>query len=143
MDFFTNVTDNSNSPIPNYNITGRINFNSDNYTPTIEWDKPIENSSYIKGYELRNNNNILKSFNSLPHTETISLPKNTPYFLTLLTLYEGKTELSWSFGYNPNPNSNSPIPNGPINTKLNFNDDTSVATIEWDKPKENSSYITG
>jgi len=134
---------NSTSPIPNYNITARINFNSNNDTVTIEWDKPIENSSYIKGYELRNNNNILKSFNSLPHTETISLPKNTPYFLTLLTLYEEKTELSWSFGYNPNPNSNSPIPNGPIYTNLNINDDTSVATILWDKPKENSSYITG
>jgi hypothetical protein len=143
MDFFTNVTNIFDSPIPNYNINARIKFNYDNDTVIIEWDKPIENNSYIKGYQLRNNNNILESFNSLPHTSTISLTNNTPYFLTLLTIYEEKTELSWSFGGTYKSNSNLPIPNGPINTKLDINPDTHVATLQWDKPKENSSYITG
>ena len=39
--------------------------------------------------------------------------------------------------------SNSTIPNGPINTIIDINPDTSIVTIQWDKPKENSSYITG
>ena len=58
MYFFTNVTNIFDSPIPNYNINARIKFNYDNDTVIIEWDKPIENNSYIKGYQLRNNNNI-------------------------------------------------------------------------------------
>ena len=32
MDFFTNVTNISDSPIPNYNIKARIKFNYDNDT---------------------------------------------------------------------------------------------------------------
>ena len=44
---------------------------------------------------------------------------------------------------NPINISNSTIPNGPINTIIDLNPDTSIVTIQWDKPKENSSYITG
>jgi hypothetical protein len=42
----------------------------------------------------------------------------------------------------PINSSNLIIPNGDINIHLNFNDNTEL-TIQWDKPKENSSYITG
>ena len=143
MDLFTNETDNSTSPIPNGPINTKLNFNDDTSVVTIEWDKPKENSSYITGYQLRNNNNILQSFNSSTNIATISLTNNTPYSLTLLTLYEGGSVLSASFGFTYKNNSNLPIPDGPIFTNLNVNHDTSVATILWDKPKENSSYITG
>jgi hypothetical protein len=45
----------------------------------------------------------------------------------------------------PINSSNLIIPNGDINIHLNFNDNNNNTelTIQWDKPKENSSYITG
>ena len=106
MDFFTNVTD---SPIPNGPINTKLNFNDDTSVLTIEWDKPKENSSYITGYQLRNNNNILQSFNSSTNIATISLTNNTPYSLTLLTLYEGGSVLSASFVFTYKNKFNSEV----------------------------------
>ena len=112
MDFFTNVTNISDLPIPNGPINTNIDINPDTHVATLQWDKPKENSSYITGYQLKNHNNILQSFSPTSNIATINLTNNTRYSLTLETLYEGGSIISafWNFTPNLTTKNNSNIP---------------------------------
>jgi hypothetical protein len=115
--------------------------NVHNNVVNITWDKPINNDSVVS-YEVRNKNNILQSFNSLVNSATINLINNKDYSLDLATIHnEDKTYIVPIRFIPKTSNTLNALPNGPINTQLNFNDDTSKLTITNDKPKEDNSNI--